>query len=57
MSLPPLVLAHIGHLLIDIPIFLGPVAILVGVLVVLNLRGGDEEDDLPDGEGAGGATT
>jgi hypothetical protein len=32
------VLAHAGHLLIDIPLFLGPVAILAGALIISTRR-------------------
>jgi hypothetical protein len=32
------VLAHAGHLLIDIPLFLGPVAILAAALMVSTRR-------------------
>ncbi len=31
--------AHIGHLLVDLPVFMGPVIILVGWLVLTTRRG------------------
>lgn len=34
----PLPLAHFGHVLIDLPIFCGPVAVLVGWLLLTARR-------------------
>ena len=35
-------LAHAGHILIDLPIFLGPVLILTGWLLYVSRRGKDK---------------
>ena len=40
-----LVLAHVGHLLIDLPMFLGPPAILGGALVISARRQRREGQD------------
>lgn len=39
------VLACSGHLLIDLPIFMGPVVVLVGWLLVVSRRGRREETE------------
>jgi hypothetical protein len=31
--------AHIGHLLVDLPVFMGPVIVLVGWLLITARRG------------------
>ncbi|HEV3070305.1 MAG TPA: hypothetical protein VGY76_02625 [Solirubrobacteraceae bacterium] len=43
------VLACSGHLLIDLPIFMGPVVVLVGWLSIMTRRGRRQEEARPTG--------
>ena len=51
------VFAHAGHVVVDLIIFLGPVAVLAGTLAFMNWRdrrsgrGGEHTTDLPDVDG------
>ena len=35
---PPIVFAHFGHVLIDLPVFLGPVLVLTAWLLIVSHR-------------------
>ena len=59
MHLPAITLACAGHVLIDLPVFGGPVAMLVGwvLYMVRRERAGEVEDEVePRGTEAGALT-